>query len=463
MTWIMILFAAAAILQAAETSVSQNLFIAADYSCYKYSDDKGLSHVEIIYSLLRNQFRFQPDSTGFHARLDMTAVIRDSSGGVIDSNTWPAGIHIGSLVEADIPNFLTNDIVTAQLKPGDYRFSLMVKDTYSGAIGKIELPITVPAFVGSRLELSGIEFVYRILEPDGSQFVRGNRKIVPNTRRIFSQDDTVAYIYAESYNLDPALQRYSLAMRVFDAGGIIYKEIPFNLDTRGNSSAVILTGLNISAFRPGTYTLQLIAYDGLDTAVTEKSFDIIPGKLAWEKAVEHEELADFPEAIFIRNDADAKKVRDEILYIATRDELKQYESLNLEGKNNFIRSFWQRRDPDVSTPINENKIEHYRRLKYVNSAYSTFRDSGTEPNGWRTDMGRVYIVYGPPSDEENYPSAMGEIPWKKWNYDKIEGGVFFIFIDESGYGNYRLIHSTAKGEPKDNNWELRLKPSTPVR
>ncbi len=463
MSRVMILSAVLVVLLAAEQSISQNLFVAADYSCYKYSDDSELSHVEITYSFLRNQFKFQPDSTGFHAHLEMTAVIRDSVGGLVDSNSWPAGIHVGSLIEANIPNYLTNDIVTAQLKPGDYRFSLTVRDIYSESIGKIDMPISVPAFTSSRLELSDLEFVYRFLEPDGSRFVRGNRKIIPNTRKIFSQDDTVAYIYAESYNLDSALQRCNLVMRIFDAGGIIYKEIPFALDTKGNRSAVILTGMNISAFRPGTYTLQLAAYAGSDTAVTEKNFDILPGKTAWEKAIEHEELADFPEAIVIRNEQDARKVREEILYIATRDELKQFESLNLEGKNNFIRSFWQRRDPDPATPINENKIEHYRRLKYVNSAFSTFRDSGNEPNGWKTDMGRVYIVYGPPSDEENYPSAMGEIPWKKWNYDRIEGGVFFIFIDESGYGNYRLIHSTAKGEPKDNNWELRLKPSTPVR
>lgn len=454
---------AALVLFVVQMTFGQNLYIAADYSCYKYSDDETQAHVEITYSLQRNQFRFQPDSSGFNARLKMSAFIRDSTGNLVDSSSWSAGVHVRSLFEANMENYLTNDIINAQLRPGNYRFGLHVTDEHSGDYGQIELPLEVPSFSGSGLKISGIEYVYDLLAPDGGQFDRGNRKIIPNTRRIFSQDDTVAYIYAEIYNLDQGDKKYRMAMRIYDAGGIIYKEIPFELITDGKKSAVVLTGFNISAFRPGAYDFRLFVYGHQDSAYSQKRFEIIPGRVAWEKAYEHEQLADFPEALDIRNDDDARKVRDEILYIATRDELRQFESLNLEGKNNFMRGFWQRRDPDPTTPVNENKIEHYRRLRYVNQAYSTFRDSGSEPNGWKTDMGRVYLVYGPPTDEENYPSAMGELPWKKWNYDQLEGGVFFIFIDETGYGNYRLIHSTAKGEPKDNNWELRLKPSTTVR
>jgi len=176
-----------------------------------------------------------------------------------------------------------------------------------------------------------------------------------------------------------------------------------------------------------------------------------------------EELADFPEAEKIFTEQEAKNFKNQILYIATREELKQYNGLPIEGKNEFSKKFWVKRDPTPGTAINEFKLEHYSRFRYANQAFSTFKSAGVPANGWRNDRGRVYIIYGTPSDEENFPSSLEARPWIKWNYDSVEGGVYFIFIDETGFGDYRLVHSSAQGEPKDYNWEERLLPATIIR
>jgi hypothetical protein len=39
-----------------------------------------------------------------------------------------------------------------------------------------------------------------------------------------------------------------------------------------------------------------------------------------------------------------------------------------------------------------------------------------------------------------------------WNYDSIEGGVYFVFVDHSNFGDFRLVHSTKNGEPNRPNW-----------
>src|SRR2546425_7553243 len=88
-----------------------------------------------------------------------------------------------------------------------------------------------------------------------------------------------------------------------------------------------------------------------------------------------------------------KKWRTEdVVYIITPEETDVFKKLStVEEKENFIEQFWARRDTDPRTANNEVKEEHYRRIAYANERFS----SGIP--GWKTDRGRIYIMYGPPA------------------------------------------------------------------
>jgi len=446
---------------ASEIVPSENsLYLATDYASFKYSDNVDVCFTEIYYCLNRGQLSFQPDSSGYFAQISMFIEIKAEDGKIIDSSTWSAANRIASLAEAEIQNYLINDVIDARLAPGNYEVIIKATDIFSNKLGENRLQLTVPRFSQTDLDLSQLELVYRLAEPDGGNFDKAGKKIIPNTRAIYSHDDNFVYFYGEIYNLDTALTTYTADIRVYDSNGNLYKGLPPVTQNITSQSEIILNGFNIVAFKSGIYKLSVTVHAAGNSASSEKYFEITPGRNEWEIAREKEELSDFPEADEITTEEEAKKFRNQILYVANRDELKQYDSLPLQGKKNFAKVFWTRRDPSPLTPINEFKIEHYTRLRFANEAYSTFRAPGAEKNGWRSDRGRVYIIYGQPTDEENHPSALDELPWVRWNYDSIEGGVYFIFVDESGYGNYRLIHSSATSEPKDYNWESRLKPSS---
>jgi len=448
----------------AETSdkvPSENsLFLAADYAGFKYSDNIDVCFTEIYYCLNRSQLSFQPDSSGYFAQISMFIEIKAEDGNIIDSSTWSVANRIATLAEAEIRNYLINDIIEARLAPGSYDVTIKATDIHSNKTGESRLQLIIPRFSQSNLELSQLELVYRLAEPDGGTFDKAGKKVIPNTRAVYSHDDNFVYVYAEIYNLDTVLTTYTADIRIYDSNGNLYKGLPPVTQNISSQSEVILNGFNIAAFKTGVYKLLVTVHAAGNSVAREKYFEITPGRQEWEIAREKEELSDFPEADEITTDEEAKSFRNQILYIANRDELKQYDSLPLQGKNNFARAFWAKRDPTPLTPTNEFKIEHYTRLRFANEAYSTFRSPGSEKNGWRSDRGRVYIVYGQPTDEENHPSALDELPWARWNYDAVEGGVYFIFIDESGYGNYRLVHSSATSEPKDYNWESRLNPTS---
>ena len=88
----------------------------------------------------------------------------------------------------------------------------------------------------------------------------------------------------------------------------------------------------------------------------------------------------------------------DVAYIITDEERKAFKKLTSdEERENFIEEFWRRRDPDPDTDENEYKEEYYERVAYANEHFA----SGIP--GWKTDRGRIWIMYGKPDERETHP------------------------------------------------------------
>jgi len=150
-------------------------------------------------------------------------------------------------------------------------------------------------------------------------------------------------------------------------------------------------------------------------------------------------------------------LNEDVAYIITPEERAAFKQLsNDEERDNFIEAFWQRRDPTPDTPENEFKEEHYRRIAYANEHYAAGMP------GWKTDRGRMYIMWGPPDEIESHPSGgmyerpMDEgggqtttYPWETWRYRYLEGvgqEVIMEFVDTCMCGEY---HYTMDPGEKD--------------
>src|ERR1700727_1897279 len=95
-----------------------------------------------------------------------------------------------------------------------------------------------------------------------------------------------------------------------------------------------------------------------------------------------------------------KWVDEDVRWIITDQELKAFKSLsNDEERDNFIETFWQRRNPDPDSPENEFREENYRRIAYANEHFAAGKP------GWKTDRGHMYIAYGKPDSIESHPSG----------------------------------------------------------
>ena len=104
-----------------------------------------------------------------------------------------------------------------------------------------------------------------------------------------------------------------------------------------------------------------------------------------------------------------KWLEEEVPYIISDEERTAFLQLQTnEEREQFIEAFWQRRDPTPDTVENEFKEEHYRRIAYANERFA----SGIP--GWRTDRGRIYIIWGPPDEIEAHPTGgMYDRPMRK--------------------------------------------------
>ncbi len=144
-----------------------------------------------------------------------------------------------------------------------------------------------------------------------------------------------------------------------------------------------------------------------------------------------------------------KWLSDEVPYIITDSERAAFKKLTTDDEREaFIEDFWERRNPNPGSPENEYKEEYYRRIAYANEHYA----SGIP--GWKTDRGRIYIMYGPPDETDSHPSGgsyerpesegggeTSTYPFEQWRYRYIDGignNIILEFVDTTMTGEYHL-------------------------
>jgi GWxTD domain-containing protein len=142
----------------------------------------------------------------------------------------------------------------------------------------------------------------------------------------------------------------------------------------------------------------------------------------------------------------------DVTYIITDEERKAFRKLQTDDeRERFIEEFWRRRDPDPDTDENEFKEEYYERIAYANEHFS----SGIP--GWKTDRGRIWIMFGKPDERESHPmggqydrpsyeggGSTSTYPFETWFYRYIAGvgsGVEIEFVDPTGSGEYRIARN----------------------
>lgn len=134
-----------------------------------------------------------------------------------------------------------------------------------------------------------------------------------------------------------------------------------------------------------------------------------------------------------------KWLEKDALYIITKKEKEDFLNLKTnDEKEKFVENFWLRRDPSPETEENEFREEYYERIAFTNENFA----SGIQ--GWRTDRGMIYILYGKPDKIEKGRTIFEEfenILFEKWSYKYLPGekaDTTFTFFDPTETQEFRL-------------------------
>ena len=135
-----------------------------------------------------------------------------------------------------------------------------------------------------------------------------------------------------------------------------------------------------------------------------------------------------PGLSFFINNVD--EALDQMRYIVTDKEYKLVKKSKRKEREKLFYQFWDDRDPTPGTITNELMDQYYYRVKYSNEKFAGFLP------GWKSDMGMIYILFGPPDDMQRSFGQNSRYTYETWYYYSINRD--FSFFDENGFGDFKL-------------------------
>jgi GWxTD domain-containing protein len=420
-----------------------------DLSAFKY--DKDMSYVELYYSFSRAGLTYTADNGSYSAAVIVHTIIRrddEEQNPVI--KTWRVPVTV-----SDTNNLSDNTLigrVNYLLEQGKYRFAVISRDEAHPRISdSLELPYEVRDFGTRALRFSDLELASSIkkVEADPTNiFYKNTLEVIPNPPLLYGKPLPNLMYYAELYNTDEPV--FLVKTELVSSYG---RTMSSKLQQRTGKleSRVEVGTVNLARFPSGVYTLILSYGDTTKKFMQSqsKAFYVFNPDVPFD-SLEAATIADLIAAEFTAMGEDELNENfDMARYIVTKSEKDIWGSLSgSESKRKFLTKFWRDRDMDQSTPFNEFYAEYKQRVLICDEQFRT-----AYRKGWRSDRGRVYILYGPPDYVERKSNESDMKPHEIWRYDYIEGGVEFIFVDRSGFNNFELVHSTKRNEVNNPDWE----------
>jgi len=433
-----------------------------DSAVFRY--DSTRVYWEIYYTIPRNQLTYVGADNNSFSSIVLLRLKIIKEGTIWKEFAWKVRDILSDTTETQ-RNKAIVDRIQVLAPPADYSVSLTVRDLHNSVYtDSASFSADISGFPSGELLLSDIELASSIgvnSHDKKNPFYKNTLLVVPNPSRVFGDFLPVLHFYVETYNLLKNIkgQSYRVCYSILDANGKPVDKIkPVSLFRKKQvGSRVEIGSVSVNILPMGTYFLHCAIADSVDKELISKDVKFYVYN---KKMVSHTEVVNLSEDNLVQKSEFASMNEDELDqdfkytdYITTPEQRNTYKSLkDVEAKRRFLYSLWKKFDTNPATFINEFHQEYMKRVRYCNQKFSVMKKEG-----WKTDRGRVFIFYGEPDYIDRNPSTEGYRPYEVWHYDEIQGGVIFVFADLSGFRDYTLLHSTARGEVHYPNYMERIR------
>lgn len=327
---------------------------------------------------------------------------------------------------------LVNETVLP-VSPGGYVLEVLLTDMNNGLQGRVERPIEVAPLEG----LSQIELA-RVLIPCSPTSTNRLRKgavlVYPAAEGRFTLPSSpLVYLYAELYDRGGEEVAQRSVLRSPEGAAIFARPWKTFRIPEGGDAIGLLDSISLGGARtPGLYSVEMAVAAGEDTMRRVKPF-----------------MIDFEGTAAAQPGADGRpeggpRYLDEMRWVLAGSERDILESLDTPAdRAAFYDEYW------AGSPEERRQFE--------SRCQQAERFGNQFTAGWRTDRGRVTILYGEPDNVERNVFSIDALPHETWYYDS--GNEQFVFVDGDGDGVYEQIYSTVDGEVSYDNWRELLNPT----
>ncbi|NOZ55401.1 MAG: GWxTD domain-containing protein [Calditrichaeota bacterium] len=371
-----------------------------------YDSTRAASRLDVYYSFVYDILQFVKKENGHYgARYEISAILKTKGRQYADFKTETGTVTVTDYPETNSRVRRVQGKLSFWPAPGKYKLELRLTDGESQKSLRREKKVLVRDFGKPGVHLSDVLF--------------GDST--------FCADPTTAFPILSKRYTDPD-KGFRAVLQVVGVPETTAVHVKWSVRS-GSGEQIWAEGetcrglrhfcldLGSRARKPGRYTLQVEAKSAEGRAKLKARFSV-----AWGEA-------------FV-DTSDLDLILKAMRYIANKQDIERMEMASPSMRRQLYEDWWKARDPDPSTPENELRQEFFRRLDFANRYFSV-----PEMNieGWETDRGRIYIIYGPPTHVEREPAEMNEASYETWYYSHLHRR--FVFVDKSGTGLYELVKS----------------------
>jgi GWxTD domain-containing protein len=374
-----------------------------------FADDAKSGQVILFYELLYDDLTFVKSDTGsgYVSQFELIAGVYDEQDRGLQSKTLNKEWYLKDFA---LTNSRTEQVYLTQkfnLGPGKYVLKLQLHDLISKKHANRKIDLEIEDFQNKAAALSDLLFISDVVRDSSGNII----DFQPRVKENLSRQSDFFYVYHNLYVRDiPAT--VSLTYSLEDKKEIVRMDTTLEKEVTEHLSAHV--------WRVDKRDLSKNRYKCVVKLKTDDEEEIKSKNLSffWITVPETED--------------DLSLALRQMRYILPQDSLSKYEDKSIEEQRKFFRDYWQDRDPNPNTAVNELMEEYFRRVNYANREFSNFNEGG-----WLSDRGRILIKFGFPDDVERHPFDINSVPYVIWRYYALRKT--FVFADQTGFGDYRLL------------------------
>jgi len=370
-----------------------------------FMDDDGQSRVDLFIQVPFKEIQFIKSSKGFQGGYSVTvSIYQDDKETLVFEKVWTEKITSSSYKKSISRESFNLSFRSINLVPGEYFIKTILADKESHQEYLSERMFKVKDYKVKPA-------ISDILFSTNKKNSNDNSKIIPNISRNISNSKVGLNFFFEVYTDSSTVS--NLEFHIADKNGkIIYSK--FRKQTFNETKTQIYYSINDTTLNFGTYILTVILKDndGNQISISKKPF--------------FSRWVGLPASV-----QDIDEAIAQLLYIASPSDIEYMEEGKTE-KEKIMRflQYWKSKDPSPGNEENQVFEEYFNRVSFANENFSSYT------KGWRSDRGMVFIILGAPNNIDRHPFEYDSKPYEVWQYYDLNKS--FVFIDHSGFGDYRL-------------------------